>query len=93
VVADTMSQPLPQAPSPPHATGCSEVNAAPNSEVLAVVEYTTSKLNYAAIAARQADCSEVAALARHLSLCVRTANVSGVELLCVHWHRTSVNPH
>jgi hypothetical protein len=76
VVADTMSRP------PPHTANCAVAGAAADDCMLAVVEVTTSWLNYAAIAARQASCPDVAALARHSSLHVQTANVGGVQLLC-----------
>jgi Integrase zinc binding domain len=82
VVADTMSWPPPLAPSPPHTAGCAVVDTAAGSEMLAVVEATTSRLNYAAIAAHQASCPDVAAQARHSSLRVRAADVGGVQLLC-----------
>jgi RNase H-like domain found in reverse transcriptase/Reverse transcriptase (RNA-dependent DNA polymerase)/Integrase zinc binding domain len=76
VVADTLSRP------PPCQPGQDAAATLPPGSTLAVVDATTSKLDYAAIAAHQQDCPKVAAMARLSSLRIRPVIVEDVELLC-----------
>jgi hypothetical protein len=76
VVANTLSR------LPPCQPGQATADIAPPGATLAVVDASTSKLNYTAIAAHQQNCREVAAMARSSSLRVRPVVVEDVELLC-----------
>jgi RNase H-like domain found in reverse transcriptase/Integrase zinc binding domain len=76
VVANTLSRPRPCQP------GQAAAANPPPSAMQAVVDATTSRLDYATIAAHQQDCPEVAAMARLSSLRVRPVVVEDVELLC-----------
>jgi transposase InsO family protein len=76
VVANTLSR------LPPCQPGQTAAAASGPVSTLAVVDATTSRLDYAAIAAHQQDRPEVAAMARFSSLRVRPVVVEDVELLC-----------